>query len=75
MTRGIDLSAALSPEEPSEHKWTILQEGKLLPVTVLLGMDGQRVGNPLHAFRCVVRVIGGWQAIRCEPGEIWPVRK
>ena len=61
-------------------KWTIMHEGKLLPVTDLFGMDGRDVTNPMHAFQCVVYNKDGtdpkgkWIWMTCTPGEIAPRR-
>lgn len=56
------------------YKFTILHEGKVLPVTNMFGMDGREVSNPMHAFRCVVfdkdGPEGKWVAITCTPGEL-----
>jgi hypothetical protein len=64
----------------AKSKYTIIHEGKLLPVTNLFGMDGRDVTNPMHAFQCVVYdkdstdPKGKWTWMTCEPGEIAPRR-
>lgn len=55
----------------ANHKWTILRNGKLLPVVNLFGIDGQPVANPMHAFRVVVYEDEQWLVYPCQPGELW----
>ena len=64
----------------ANHKFTIMHEGKLLPVTNMFGMDGRDVIDPMHAFQCVVYdkdstdPKGQWVWMTCTPGEIAPRR-
>jgi hypothetical protein len=70
----------LLSEEETEHlataRHTILNDGRLLPVTNMMGLFGNHVASPLHAFSCIVYDFdrGGWGAIECKPGDIYPLR-
>jgi len=71
--------ASLLSEEESFHiahaKWTVMCNGKLLPVTNLMSLHGDRVGNPMHAHACVAFDPDmGWIAVECKPGDIYPNR-
>jgi hypothetical protein len=56
-------------------EFSVLTDGKLLPVAIMYGMDGRIVRNPLHAFQCVVFANGGLQMAACVPGDIAPIRR
>jgi hypothetical protein len=47
--------------------------GKLLLVTNLMGMHGDQVANPMHAFSAVAYDPDehGWIAIECKPGDVY----
>lgn len=75
----IPLEALQTPEDkrdsdPANAKFTVMYEGKLLPVARMFGMDGQRVFNPLHAVLCVAWRSGKWMMIQCHQGEVSPKR-
>lgn len=57
-------------------RWTILQDGLILPVTNLFDSDGNRTGNPHEAFSVVAyneHLTGDkWMMIsEIEPGDVW----
>ena len=54
--------------------YTILRDGRLLPVIRMFGMGGQIVENPLHAFTVMIyekREKGNHWLYECRPGELW----
>ena len=82
MAYGIDLTAAFSDAEEARErenvknaKWTILHNGKLLPVCNLYDSDGNEIANHFHAFVCVAYDAslsdGNWLTIsRLDPGDL-----
>jgi hypothetical protein len=72
----------LTPDERASiaaAKYTVLYDGRLLPVVHMMDNYGGDVQNPMRAFRYVAYDAEGpedgkWIAERCKPGEIAPIR-
>ena len=57
--------------DAANSKFTVLHEGRLLPVLIMYGMESQIVVNPLHAFVCIARDTDGQIVqVQCVPGDI-----
>lgn len=78
---GIDMSKLAEYSEAQERenvrlaRWTVMHEGKLLPVTTLFGSDGNETANPFRALMVVAydRDLpnGKWLTIDgIKPGEV-----
>jgi hypothetical protein len=69
-----EAAAKLKPENATHN---ILRAGKLLPVVMMRGNDGQEIANPLHAFMVIVwnDKTKQYEAYQSTPGEVWPIRK
>lgn len=65
-----EAKAAIDPKRATHN---ILAGGKLLPVVRMFGMEGQEVGNPLHAFMVIAWDAGQYLQIKTQPGELWPI--
>jgi hypothetical protein len=57
---------------PENAKYNVFIDGQLLPVCRMMGMEGQVVTNPLHAFGCVAWDGQAWMGVSCKPGDITP---
>lgn len=72
---GDDADEARERRNVEYAKWSVLEDGNLLPVTNIYDSDGNEIANPMHAATCVAydaaRQNQKWVVMRLEPGELW----
>lgn len=80
---GVDMTAHIAAQIDAQEvknvakaEWTVLHNGKLLPVTNLYDSDGNDIFNPMHARTVVAydasRPDKRWITItKIDPGDIW----